>query len=638
MISNPFRITESESLIDGGDICFFHNKKATQSGAFELQEKAGLELKIPRSLGTKSIKINIFTEDRQKLVLSVYTKYKDSVLNFDIYDAHLPIDNIGVGLYFFNVEIYGIVGTTYASKANDGLSFSKNSYPQLQLSVSDFKYKIPQKHLGGIIYHIFVDRFSRGKKTETKEGDVFIEDWNAPIPEFPEYPGAPLKNNYFYGGSLWGISEKLDYISALGVSAIYLSPIFDSASNHKYDTGDYMQVDKAFGGDEALSHLIKKAKKLGISIILDGVFNHTGADSIYFNRYGKYKSLGAYQSPKSQYYSWYDFKEYPNSYTSWWGIEILPRINPDASECRSFFVGKGGVIEKYSRMGISGIRLDVADELSDEFIEEIKAKLNEYDSESVLYGEVWEDASNKIAYDKRKKYYLGTELDGVMNYPVRRGIIDFLSRGATDTLRYALTDVTENAPKRIRDIQMNLIGTHDTERIITVLGGESSIGKTNKYLSEKKMNSEEYALGKQRLLLAYTILATLPGIPAIFYGDEAGLEGYSDPFNRRTFPWENEDKEILDFYQKIGKIRREHTVYKDGEFKLLHLTPDLLIFSRSDDKHAYVTVINNSRLDVDISLSRSALSLIEGKKSTRHKILGGASAIFKTTKNTILQF
>lgn len=638
MESNPFYITDEQFPWGRGEFYFFHGKAKTRSGAYEIQESARLVLKIPRSLGTSCVTVNIFSEDKQERLLSIKAKYKDYVGNYDVYQLGLPIRKIGVGLYYFNVEIIGIVGTVYAQKRNGGISFFRCGEPSFQLSVSDFKYRAPVRYQGGIIYHVFVDRFCRGKGAPIKKDAIFVEDWYAPIPEFPEYPGAALKNNYFYGGTLWGISEKLSYIKSLGVNIIYLSPIFDSPSNHKYDTGDYMSVDEGFGGDFALSYLIKKAKTLGIYVILDGVFNHTGADSLYFNRYGNYESIGAYQSKSSNYYSWYEFIDYPDKYTSWWGIDILPRINPDIPHCRDFFVGNGGVVEKYAKMGISGFRLDVSDELSDSFIASIKEKLNEYNQESLLYGEVWEDASNKVAYGKRKRYYLGHELDGVMNYPVRRGIIDFLRNQRTESLFYALTDVTDNAPKRIRDIQMNLIGTHDTERIITALGGESPFEKTNEYLSKKKMSPVEYQVGKTRLLLAYTILATLPGIPSVFYGDEVGLEGYSDPFNRATFPFLKEDKEILDFFKKIGKIRRENNIYKCGEFELLYLTENLLIFSRYDKKNSYLTVINNGNNEINITTSGSSTSLINKQKAKKHKIASGSSEIIKTIKNSYIEF
>ena len=404
MTLNPFRISPDESLCANGEIIYLHNNKETPSPAYGLNETAKLKIKLPRSLGTKNIIINIFDESCAARILSIEGEWSDCLSSYDVYLVKIPLNKLNVGLYFFDIEVDAIFGTAYAEKTGSTISFTNQKCsPVFQLSVSDFKYAAPSNHYGGIIYHIFVDRFNRGKDKKIKDGQIFVEDWNAPIPEYPKYPGAPLKNNYFYGGTLYGIADKLDYIKSLGVTIIYLSPIFESVSNHKYDTADYMTVDSAFGGDAALKYLIDKAKSYGISIILDGVFNHTGSDSVYFNKNGRYKSIGAYQSKDSEYFSWYDFKEFPDKYTAWWDIEILPRINPDVPNCRNYFVGDGGVIEKYAKMGIAGFRLDVVDELSDGFTEAIKQKLNLINPESILYGEVWEDASNKIAYGKRKK-------------------------------------------------------------------------------------------------------------------------------------------------------------------------------------------------------------------------------------------
>lgn len=638
MKAMPFFITDREVLFTKGELNFFHDGKTTQSGAYEIRESARIRFKIPRTLGSTNLSVNIFAENKKEQLLSIKSKYKGFDRNNDIYVAALPLRKIGVGLYFFNVEIVSVVGRVYAQRDNGKITFSRDRDPNFQLSVSEFEYEEPTQFQGGIIYHIFVDRFNRGKGASVKSDAIYVSSWAAPIPEVPEFPGAPIKNNYFYGGTLWGVADRLDYIKSLGVNIIYLSPIFESPSNHKYDTADYLKVDEGFGGEDALIYLIKKAKKRGIRLILDGVFNHTGADSIYFNRYGIYKGIGAYQSKDSKYYSWYEFADYPNKYTCWWGIEILPRINPDKEECRSFFTGDGGVIEKYSKMGIGGFRLDVADELSDEFIAEIKEMLSLYNKQSLLYGEVWEDASNKIAYGKRKKYFLGSELDGVMNYPIRKGIISYLRERNTDSLRYALTDIVNNAPKRIRDIQMNLLGTHDTIRIITALAGENPEGKSNEYLSNKKLSDTEYSFGKQRLFLAYTILATIPGIPSVFYGDEVGAEGYSDPFNRGTFPYGKEDKEILDFFKKIGKIRRRNDIYKCGEFKLIHLCEDLLIFSRYDNRFSFITIVNNSGRMVDISFSSPALSLFNGVRSARYTLSAYSSEIFKTRRDIYIEF
>ena len=604
-----------------GKISYFYNKEPSEHSAFLLGGEPEMSFAIPRRLGTVFACFNILNAEDGRQIFTEELCWQGISEEYDLYNLKIDTSALGVGLYFVNVEIKSPFGTFRLYKNKDGVSIlseeccSDGDFP-IQFTIYSPKYKMSDKRLGGIIYHIFVDRFMRGGRSEKKEGAIFPEDWEI-IPEYPEYPGAPLKNNTFYGGTLDGIKEKLPYISSLGTSIIYISPIFDSVSNHKYDTGDYMSVDKMFGSEEALKDLILEAKKYGIGIVLDGVFNHTGADSIYFNRYGKYSYAGAYQSKDSEFYSWYEFQEYPDKYTSWWGIEILPRINPSKPECRDYFVGDGGVIEKYASMGIDGFRLDVADELSDEFISQIKRSLNKHNNKSILYGEVWEDASNKIAYGCRKRYYLGSELDGVMNYPIRTGLIDYVKYKRIDTLLYALTDIIENAPEYISNMQMNLLGTHDTERILTVFGAESKEGKTNRELRTMKMSRAERALAVARLKMAYTVLATLPGLPSVFYGDEVGLEGYSDPFNRLPYPHGKEDFELLDFYQKIGEMRKGNSVYKRGNFKLLYLDKDFLAFERTTKKHRYVTLLNNSEKEHKILFDDVVTILTDEKKKVK---------------------
>ncbi len=615
------KITPESLTKEVGLIEYNHNEKNQSGTAYPSSEGVSLLLYIPGVIAARNLFVNIYGEAQDKILKSYDAKKVDANKGFDVFEVEIPSGTLSPELYFFDIEIDSFI-KLYGFKDGQNICFStsKDVGDKFQFTVFDAKYSAPRKNYGGIIYHIFVDRFNRGGSVPTRSDAVLIDDWNSDITEFPAYPGAFLKNNTFYGGTLWGVADKLDYLKSLGVTTIYLSPIFEAYSNHKYDTGDYGKVDEMFGGEEALTHLIKEAQKREIGIVLDGVFNHTGSDSIYFNKNGRYDSCGAYQSTKSQYYDWYTFNSHPNDYTSWWGIEILPRINPAKKACADFFIGKDGIIEKYASMGIDGFRLDVADELPDEFIAGIKQALNNKNKTSILYGEVWEDASNKIAYDKRKKYYLGAELDGVMNYPVRTGIIDYILNKSVDALKYALTEVFPNMPKRIRDAAMNLLGTHDTERILTTLSGVGSSGYTNTELKDKRLNKHEYERAVRRLKAAYTINATLPGIPSIYYGDEVGMEGYSDPFNRRTFPWGKENRELLSHYVKIGKIRTQNEVYKEGEFELIHLSGSILIFKRYDDKaNSYITVFNNSNEPVSLSFSSDVIDLTgecEGKSFT----------------------
>ena len=636
MITNQFYISDNLLSSFCGYLIYENKKDAPNSSAFLSSEKINILIKIPRCLGITSVNLTLFDESCYTQLIFKNAKWIKIDSSFDVYKISLNSRDLGIGLFFYDVELDSICGKIYAQKQEDRLFFvRKRPNHKFQITISEFIFEKPIEVYGGIIYHIFVDRFAIGKKHSTKKNSML--NWDSPIPEYPLYPGAPIKNDYFYGGDLWGISEKLNYLKELGVSIIYLSPIFESPSNHKYDTSNYMKVDEGFGGDVALIDLIKKAAQVGISIILDGVFNHTGADSLYFNKYNRYAEIGAYNSKDSKYFEWYDFESYPDKYKCWWGIDILPRINPDIASAKSFITGPDGVLDKYMKLGILGFRLDVADELSDDLIQKIKHRLNIHNKHSYLIGEVWEDASNKIAYNTRKRYYLGSEIDGVMNYPIRDGIIDFLRNNNSSKLKYALTEVTFNAPKRIRDSQMNIIGTHDTERIITALAGANPVGKSNDCLSKLKMSDYEYNMGKKKLLMAYTLLATIPGIPSIYYGDEVGLEGYSDPFNRQTFPWNKIDHAILSHYKLIGKIRRENNIYAEGKFILHHLDNEIVVFSRYDNKHSYVTILNNTSRNIYAIFSRKSRSLFTNETGNLFTIDSLSSLVIKADKNSTFE-
>ena len=612
---------------------FVNNGKITNSPTFALHSKnAKIEILVPRIIGAVALSLHIYDEYACSYITTLTAEWQSTERHFDVFATYLDTKALGRGIFFYKLEISSAFGRIYCGKSGETLAFS-HSFDDIdfcQLTIYHNKYKAPSKYYGGVIYHIFVDRFNRSSTPQALVDGVIIDDFKDGITEFPEYPGAPLKNNHFFGGNLRGIINKLDYIKSLGTSIIYLSPIFEAESNHKYDTADYMKIDPMFGNETDLIELIDKANKKGIAIILDGVFNHTGSNSLYFNKANKYDSLGAYQSKESPFYSWYEFQSHPEKYTCWWGIDILPRINTTIPECRNYFVGKNGVIDKYSRLGIAGFRLDVADELSDDFIADVKNALQKNNNDSILFGEVWEDASNKVAYGVRKHYYLGDELDGVMNYPIRTGIINYLNDKDYSALRYALTDIVNNAPANIRNIQMNLLGTHDTDRIITVLGGECKQGFTNAELSLKHMSKSQKQTAVKKLMCAYTILATIPGLPAIFYGDEAGLEGYGDPFNRKPYPWGKENKTLISHYRKIAKIRENcQSAYKTGEFKLIKLTEDTLIFARYATKYAYITVANNSQSTLTIEFDNPAVSQLSNCKNPTHLITPYCAEIFK---------
>ncbi len=611
-----FRIDSKSVLSCEGRLIYGTNEESSVNRrAFLHGDILSFHAYLPRQLGATKSMVAI-REDKTGNVLRFPMVWDGISEDDDIWKSDIPSEQIGIGLFYFRVEVQTIAGNAIAVRQGDKCSFrhyNDHDYTY-QLLISDFRHPQPSWLLGGTIYQIFVDRFFRGKKTPVRKDAILNPDWENGIPQYPTYPGAPLENNMFFGGNLSGIEEKIPYLSSLGVTCIYLTPIFRAYSNHKYDTGNYMEIDEMFGGEAAFRSLLQTAKQAGIRIILDGVFNHTGDDSLYFNRKGKYPSVGAYQSKDSPYYEWYDFQKHPDNYTSWWGIDILPRINTQKESCREYFLGKSGVIRHYAEMGIGGFRLDVADELSDAFIQGVKEVLSDVSPDSVLYGEVWEDASNKIAYETRRQYFWGNELDGVMNYEIRRGIIRFIREGKCDALRYALCEVMPNTPKRVCDLQMNLIGTHDTARILTELSDVPAGTLSNAEKASHRMSEKERTEGVKKLQCAYAILATIPGIPMIYYGDEIGMEGYNDPFNRMPFTWHRVDKHLLNFYKSIGKLRAEHAVYREGTFRLLALSDDFLLFARQGTDAVYLTAVNVSTREITVRIK--GLGLLISSQAT----------------------
>lgn len=454
---------------------------------------------------------------------------------------------------------------------------------------------------GGFIYHIFVDRFASSGKHNVRAGGIAAHDWYRGDIQHASVRGGELKNDQFFGGDLDGITDMLDYLASLGVTVIYLSPIFDSPSNHKYDTADYMRIDPAFGDDESFSRLCREAEARGISILLDGVFNHTGADSRYFDIYSRYGG-GAYKNPDSPYRSWYNFGATDDEYECWWGIKILPRVNGEDPGYRRFIVGEDGVIRRYMRLGAAGFRLDVADELSDGFIADIHSAVREEREDGAIIGEVWEDASNKIAYGARRSYLLGGELDSVMNYPMREAIIGYVMRGDAGLFRSTAVGIYRRYPRVVSDSLMNLLGTHDTERILTVLGGISGDGKNEDELCKMRMTTEQRKKALSRLRCAFTILFTVYGVPSVFYGDEAGVEGYHDPFCRRPYPWGREDVGLRDYVTRLGGLRRRYRVYAHGLFRICFASPELLVFSRGEGSDMLYTAV--SRTDIRYTFTR----------------------------------
>ena len=492
------------------------------------------------------------------------------------------ISIVKVGLYWYR----------FLFRTENGDVYKDNDSKMYQFTVYGKKYVTPDWAKGGIIYHIFVDRFNKGEDKNAKfEKNGVLKKWGEEV-TIVDSDGV-FRANDFYGGNFQGIIDKLDYLKDLGVNIIYLSPIFKSSSNHRYDTGDYEKVDELLGDETKFGELIEKAEQKGIGIMLDGVFNHTGADSKYFNKFGNYPTLGAYQSQESEYYDWFDFYKFPDEYHCWWGITVTPSVSQRAKSFREMIAGKKGIIEKWTKLGVKGWRLDVVDELREDFVKDIRKAVKKNNSQAVLIGEVWEDASNKVAYSYRRHYFQGEELDGVMNYPFKEATLAYALGGSADSFIETVSAIVENYPRQSLDTTMNLIDSHDTARALSVLSGIDMSGTDKAYRRDFRMSGDIYELARKRLILASAIQFMLPGIPSIFYGDERGMQGYEDPLCRRTVDWNNCDEEIFAHYKKLGSIRKKYNAQMRGD-TYFERADGLLVLCRKSGKKIIKTVVNNT--------------------------------------------
>ncbi len=506
-------------------------------------------------------------------------------------------------IYFYHFEYDTPWGRLAIMHSGNGLGTLSMGTMDWQLSVYEKGYNTPDWLKGGLIYQIFPDRFNFSgvaKKGVPSDRILRSDRWSEPYWR-PTNEGKVLNNDYFQG-DLKGIEEKLVYLSSLGVTCLYLNPIFEAQSNHRYDTSDYSKIDPLLGSEDDFKSLCEKAKEKGISVILDGVFSHTGDDSIYFNKYGRYDSLGAFQSKASPYYRWYKFKNHPNDYHSWWGINILPELIEETPEFIEFIAGENGIAKKWLSLGARGWRLDVADELPDEFLDAFRAAVKKENPEALILGEVWEDASNKFAYGERRRYFTGKQLDSVMNYPFADAIISFIRSGKVEGFSDKILTILENYPKCCIDVLMNHIGTHDTMRVITALVGESCEYRDRNWQSGRRLSPSQYEKGTKLLKLAATIQYTLPGVPSLYYGDEAGMEGYKDPFNRFCYPWGKENKELLEFYKALGNMRKGCSCLKNGEYSTVSEMMGCLAFERRNREDEILVIINRNEHEIDYYL------------------------------------
>jgi len=542
---------------------------------------------------------------------------------FCIYEAELVMPN-HVGLLWYYFEIISEKGRVFYSnneKNLGGLGKVYENEPDVayQITVYSPDYKTPEWFRESVIYQIFPDRFHNGNENGEFSGDredIIKRNWgDTPFYKAEQF-GGEYKANDFFGGNLKGITKKLQYLAELGIGAIYLNPIFKAYSNHKYDTGNYMQIDENFGTLEDFRELCKKAGELGIKIILDGVFNHTGSNSIYFNKDGQYDSVGAYQSRESEYFSWYNFKNWPQEYDSWWGMKTLPGVNEKSESFQNYILkNDNAVVKHWLREGAFGWRLDVVDELPGFFVKELRKAVKSVDEDAVIIGEVWEDASNKISYGEQREYFLGQELDSVMNYPLRSALID-IAKNNIDANEFdeRIMSIKENYPAPAYYSLLNILSSHDVERILTAVSDAPRTDNKD-FMSNYCLEGEQYEKAIKRVKQVVMLQMLMPGVPCIYYGDEIGMQGYRDPFCRKCFEWDKINADLKQWYSRAIALRKSSEAFLEGLFETVYKIGHAYGFIRSKDEDIYIVCANFGQ-DTEwfrLDLARFGVHEIENK-------------------------
>lgn len=512
-----------------------------------------------------------------------------------VWEVAIPLPTTP-GLFWYYFLIYRKDGRTirYGNQPDKlggvGVAYDHGEPESFQITLYDPAYKTPEAFHGANIYQIFPDRFRHAptKAVDDRKDRYVHKNWDEELLGVGDLRGGKYQELDFYGGTLTGIQEKLPYLKDMGIDIIYLNPIFRARSNHRYDTGDYTQVDPLCGTNTEFTELCEEAKKVGIRVMLDGVFSHTGEDSVYFNHFGHYPTLGAYQGQSSPYYDWYTFNHYPEDYKAWWGILSLPELRKDNPEYQKFmFQPHEGVVPRWIEAGSCGWRLDVADELPVDFLRKLRAAAKAADPEAVVLGEVWEDASNKVAYGETRCYCTGDTLDSVMNYPVREAILNFvMGKTSASTFVRLIHHQEEVYPAQFRYALMNLVGSHDLCRALNILAGRECQELSKADQQHVHLNVEEYELAVRRYKLCIDLLCALPGCATVYYGDEVGLTGCHDPWNRRAFPWGREDKSLQKYVANKLRHRQESDLLRLGYCDIEAPDDDtLLITRRMKDGH-----------------------------------------------------
>ena len=622
-----------------------------------------------------------------------FQRFDEGVGPVQYWRVDLPVSDIPTISYYF-FELKDGSDTDFYTDDNvhnfpGGYGIMRDSWndsSSFQITVFDKNFKVPEWTKGAIVYQIFPDRFRNGDSTNDPQTDqswVYglkskLNPWFQKLCDpLTECPGQ--RYNQFYGGDLQGIIQKLDDLKSMGVSAIYLNPIFESPTNHKYDTTNFMKIDPAFGSLKDFQELTSLAKAKGINIILDGVLNHVSADSPYFDLWGRWNdnfelttpdgpgtndASGACESENSRWRSWFYMPDIgspavgtdrrtkvycPNpailgsqapfdTYEAWFGFYNVPKINTRLSSVRDFFFqgGSDSVVPFWMKHGAAAWRLDVAGDIdsgwtrdpSNSYWEDFRDVVKAENPSSWIIGEEWGDAT---------PWLLGHEWDSVMNYRLRSALLNWMFDGCsgfgcsgkrfyendsndgsplgpiaqTSDLEFMaqLTGIQESFPEQVWHSALNLLGSHDTNRILFLL---------------KKISGENSELAKRKLLFLTGFLMAYPGAPSIYYGDEVGVDAagvwsqgtwQDDPYNRAQYPWSDlelstgvqPDMSLKKSIQDLGSLRASSSVLQKGTFQWIdssRIGDRILAFERELGAERVLILLNRSNQAQDVEINK----------------------------------
>ena len=564
-------------------------------GTLTQGQECVLHIHIPTQIQTQQVACVFFADGCHEPAQIVPFTCESKLGAYDIWTGKFSLET--PALYFYHFRI--TTTTSCFRLFKQGSDTNMEAGALWQLTCTPAYFTTPDWAKGATIYQVFPDRFCKAGQCDLSgklKPYTVHENWDEEVDWRPTPEGLVL-NNDFFGGNFKGITEKMDYIASLGTTILYLNPISKSFSSHRYDTGDYKTPDPMLGTMADFKAMCDAAHSRGIRVILDGVYSHTGSDSLYFDKNRTFGGQGAYCDPNSPYRNWYTFHQYPDCYNCWWNFDTLPTVNKMHPDFIKYIISdEDSVVAYWLKAGADGFRLDVADELPNEFMDLLKKRIRQIRPDALLLGEVWEDASNKEAYGVRRRYFVDGTLDSVMNYPFRTAILNFLKeRDYGREFAETVMTIAENYPPQVLHCNMNLLGTHDTARILTTLVDDFDGSREEK--AARHLSQNQWHIARERLLMASFLQYMLPGAPSLYYADEAGMEGYKDPFNRRPYPWGKEDLQLLSHFKQLGQLRKTHEALRLGNIQFFQADDQKIGFKRSLNGKDFRIYVNRSADD-----------------------------------------